>query len=95
VAFRSLHEVLPFSVHSPAVGWRSLYGAIIEESPFEATEPPMGHPALIYHLARPTRVTRRVEGARPDRAVVGPRCLCLTPGHATTIWPHSGRPKIL
>ena len=51
-------------VHSPAMGWRSLYGAIIEESPFEATEPATGHPALIYHLARPTQVTRRVEGAR-------------------------------
>jgi hypothetical protein len=40
-------------------------------------------------------VTRRVEGARPDRAVVGPRCLCLTPGQATTFWQHSGRPEIL
>jgi AraC family transcriptional regulator len=92
---RALRASNRLIVHSPAMGWRSLYGAIIEESPFEATEPAMGHPALIYHLARPTRVTRRVEGARPDRAVVGPRCLCLTPGQATTVWQHSGRPEIL
>src|ERR1700723_76273 len=69
---RALRASNRLIVHSPAMGWRSLYGAIIEESPFEATEPAMGHPALIYHLARPTQVTRRVEGARPDRAVVGP-----------------------
>ena len=80
---------------SPATGWRSLYATIIEESPFRATEPAMGHPALIYHLARPTEVTRKVEGARPDRVVVGPRCLCLTPGQATTRWQHSRRPEIL
>ena len=92
---RALRASNRLIVHSPAMGWRSLYGAIIEESPFEATEPAMGHPALIYHLARPSQVTRRVEGARPNRAVVGPRCLCLTPGHATTVWQHSGRPEIL
>jgi hypothetical protein len=27
--------------------------------------------------------------------VVGPRCLCLTPGQAPTRWQHSGRPEIL
>ena len=70
---RALRASNRLIVHSPAMGWRSLYGAIIEESPFEATEPAMGHPALIYHLARPTQVTRRVEGARPDRAVSDPR----------------------
>ena len=43
---------------SQDVGWRSMFAAIIEEAPFEATEPPVGHPFLIYHLARPTEVTR-------------------------------------
>jgi hypothetical protein len=66
---RALRASNRLIVHSPAVGWRSLYGAIIEESPFEATEPPMGHPALIYHLARPTQGDPE-GGGRPP----GPGC---------------------
>jgi hypothetical protein len=42
--------------HSQEAGWRSLYGAILEEVPFSATEPAIRHPFLIYHLSRPTEV---------------------------------------
>jgi AraC family transcriptional regulator len=76
-------------------GWRSLFAAIIEEAPFEAVETPVGHPFLIYHLARPTEVTRQIEGNPMERSLIGPRRLCLTPGEATTKWQHAGNPEIL
>jgi AraC family transcriptional regulator len=81
--------------HSQDIGWRSLHAAIIEEAPFEAIEPAIRHPSLIYHLRRPTEVTRRIEGSRAEKALIGPRRLCLTPGETTTAWRHSGRPEIL
>jgi AraC family transcriptional regulator len=80
---------------SQDIGWRSLFAAIIEEAPFEAVEAPVGHPFLIYHLARPTEVTRQIEGNPVERSVIGPRRLCLTPGEARTQWQHSGNPEIL
>jgi AraC family transcriptional regulator len=82
-------------VHSQDIGWRSLHAAIIEEGPFEATEMAIRHPSLIYHLSRPTQVTRRIEGTREESALIGPRRICLTPGGATTSWQHSGHPEIL
>lgn len=81
--------------HSQDIGWRSLHAAIIEEAPFEAVEPAIRDPSLIYHLRRPTEVSRRIEGTRAERALIGPRRLCLTPGEATTAWSHAGRPEIL
>jgi AraC family transcriptional regulator len=81
--------------HSQDVGWRSMHAAILEESPFTATESACHHPSLIYHLSRPTEVTRRIEGTRGEKALIGPRRLCLTPGDATTLWQHDGRPEIL
>jgi AraC family transcriptional regulator len=81
--------------HSSDVGWRSLYAAIIEEAPFRATEPPVRHPSFIYHLTRPTEVARKIEGAAPEKTLIGPRRICLTPGEATTEWQHDGRPEIL
>jgi len=80
---------------SQDVGWRSMFAAIIEEAPFDATEPPVGHPFLIYHLAHPTEVTRRIEGCPVEKSLIGPRRLCLTPGEARTRWQHSGHPEIL
>jgi hypothetical protein len=41
-------------------GWRSLYAAILEEGPLDATERSVDHPSLIYHLAHPTEVTRKI-----------------------------------
>jgi AraC family transcriptional regulator len=81
--------------HSQDSGWRSIHAAIIEEAPFHATESAIAHPSLIYHLSRPTEVTRRIEGTRGEKALIGPRRLCLTPGEATTSWQHSGHPEIL
>lgn len=81
--------------HSQEAGWRSLYAAIMEEAPFEATEPAIRHPFLIYHLTRPTEVTRKIEGAKQERTLIGPRRICLTPGETTARWQHSGHPEIL
>ena len=92
---RALRDENRLIAHSQEVGWRSLYAAIIEEAPFQATEPAIGHPSLIYHLCRPTEVARKIEGATRDKALIGPRRFCLTPGEATTQWQHSGHPEIL
>jgi AraC family transcriptional regulator len=81
--------------HSQEAGWRSLYGAILEEVPFSATEPAIRHPFLIYHLSRPTEVSRKIEGARKEKALLGPRRICLTPGETITEWQHAGHPEIL
>jgi AraC family transcriptional regulator len=81
--------------NSQDAGWRSLHAAIIEEGPFCATEPPIGHPMLIYHLTRPTEVSREIEGGPRNRELIGPRRICLTPGDATVRWEHNGHPEIL
>jgi AraC family transcriptional regulator len=81
--------------HSQDVGWRSLHAAILEESPFRATEMAVGHPMLIYHLTRPTEVSRKIDGGPGNRQLIGPRRICLTPGNATTTWEHNGHPEIL
>ena len=91
-ALRSGNRVI---AHSQDVGWRSLYAAILEEAPFDATEPAIGHPFLIYHLTRPTEVTRKIEGAPRERTLIGPRRICLTPGNTVTHWQHHGHPEIL
>src|SRR3974377_461921 len=70
--------------HSQDVVWRSLHAAIIEEGPFRATETAIEHPSLIYHLTRPTEVARRIEGTRAEKALIGPRRICLPPAPATT-----------
>src|SRR6202140_417763 len=92
---RALRSGNRLIAHSQDNGWRSLYAAIMEEAPFEATEPAIGHPFLIYHLSRPTEVTRKIEGAARERSLIGPRRICLTPGETVTRWQHSGHPEIL
>lgn len=81
--------------HSQAVGWRSLYAAIFEEAPLQTTELAIPHPFVIYHLSRPTEVMRKIVGASRERALIGPRRLCVTPGQAITRWEHHGHPEIL
>jgi len=81
--------------HSQDAGWRSLHAAIFEEFPLEVLEPPIRHPSLIYHLSRPTEVSRKIEGNALESALIGPRRMCLTPGEATTRWRHNGHPEIL
>ncbi len=81
--------------HSEELGWRSLYAAILDESPLDVEESPIEHPSFIYHLSRPTEVMRQVEGSRKEQVLIGPRRMCLTPGEASTRWKHSGHPEIL
>jgi AraC family transcriptional regulator len=69
--------------------------AVFEEAPFQATESPVRHPWLIYHVSHPTEVARRIDGERIERELVGPRRLCITPGESTTHWAHRGNPRIL
>jgi AraC family transcriptional regulator len=81
--------------HSEGAGWQSLYAACFVEAPFETTELAIEHPSFIYHLRRPTEVRRKIEGRGPERQVIGPRGLTLTPGGASARWQHSGHPEIL
>src|SRR5215469_10137791 len=81
--------------HSQDIGWRSLHAAIFEEAPLQTMESAVPHPFIIYHLSRPTEVTRTIVGASRERALIGPRRVCVTPGDATTRWEHHGHPEIL
>lgn len=92
---RALRAANRLVAHSQSSGWRSLYAAILDEAPLQTLEPPVGHPSLIYHLCRPTAVSRRIEGTRREKALIGPRRFCLTPGSATAEWEHCGNPQIL
>jgi AraC family transcriptional regulator len=76
-------------------GWRSIYAAIFEESRFQAIEPAIAHPYLIYHLSRPTTVTRKIEGFPIERALIGPRRICVAPGGSVIKTSHTGQPEIL
>jgi len=91
-ALRPSNELIS---HSATAGWRSLYAATFREAPLSARESAIGHPSLIYHLARPTEVARRIEGGQRERALIGPCRFCLTPGDASAYWEHSGNPEIL
>jgi AraC family transcriptional regulator len=89
---RAANEVISESTN---VGWHSLFAATFREAPLSVSEPAIGHPSLIYHLARPTEVTRRLGGERSERALIGPGKFCITPGEASASWQHSGNPEIL
>ncbi len=81
--------------HSTDAGWGPLYAALMEEAPFEATEQGVRHPSFIYHVSRPTEVTRRIDGSKPECALIGPRSITLTPGRPAAWWSHQGKPEIL
>jgi AraC family transcriptional regulator len=91
-ALRPGNELL---AHSSDSGWQALYAARFREAPLDVVEPPRPHPSLIYHLASPTKVERSIEGGRPERTLIGPGRLCITPRGATAHWRHTGRPEIL
>jgi AraC family transcriptional regulator len=91
-ALRAGNELIS---HSPEAGWRSLYAATFREAPLRTRESAIGHPSLIYHLARPTTVVRQLEGQGRESATIGPGRFCLTPGEASAYWQHSGNPQIL
>jgi AraC family transcriptional regulator len=89
---RSGNEIIS---QSAAIGWQSLFAAKFREAPLSVNEPAIGHPSLIYHLARPTDVSRTLGGERVERALIGPGRFCLTPGEASAHWRHCGNPEIL
>jgi AraC family transcriptional regulator len=91
-ALRAGNEIIS---QSTDVGWRSLYAAKFREAPLLVSEPAVGHPSLIYHLARPTQVSRKLGGERAERSLIGPGRFCVTPGDASAHWQHSGNPEIL
>lgn len=80
---------------STQAGWGSLYATLMEEAPFEAVEQGVRHPSFIYHVSRPTEVTRRIDGSRPEKTIIGPRRITLTPGRPSAWWSHQGHPEIL
>lgn len=92
---RILREGNRLVLNSEEAGWQSLHAAVFEEAPFHSTEPPVGHPFVIYHISRPTRVTRQVASEPRESTLIGPRRICITPGSAETFWRHSGHPEIL
>jgi AraC family transcriptional regulator len=91
-AARPENELL---AHSQDLGWRSLHAAIFTEAPLDVREPAVRHPFLIYHVTRPTEVRRKIEGARPEQRLLGPRNICVTPPDTITDWRHCGHPQIL
>ena len=91
-AVRSRNRLI---AQSPAIGWQTLYAAIFEEAPLEATEAALGHPSLIYHLARPTEVTRKIEDLAREVSLIGPRGITITPANVKARWHHDGHPEIL
>lgn len=91
-AMRPENELL---AHSQDVGWRSLHAAIFKEAPLHVTEPALDHPFIIYHITHPTEVMRKIEGARREKRLLGPRNICVTPPGTATEWEHHGNPEIL
>ena len=91
-AMRPENELL---AHSQDVGWRSLHAAIFKEAPLHVTEPALDHPFIIYHITHPTEVMRKIEGARREKGLLGPRNICVTPPGTATEWEHHGNPEIL
>ena len=82
-------------VHSPDAGWQSLYAAKFREAPLRTEENAIAHPSLIYHIAHPTHVVRKIAGERQEQSLIGPGRFCLTPGDVSAYWQHSGNPEIL
>src|SRR5262249_24207348 len=74
------------------LGWRGIQAAITQHSPLRETVRGICEPSLIcliYHLAGPTMLTRKLDGGPLDRGVVLPRQMCLTPAGPTAYWNHS------
>ena len=92
---RALRPENELVAHSQDVGWRSLHAAIFKEAPLHVTESALDHPFIIYHITHPCEVTRRIEGARRETGLLGPRNICVTPPEAVTEWEHHGHPEIL
>jgi AraC family transcriptional regulator len=92
---RALRPENDLLAHSEDVGWRSLHAAIFKEAPLHVTESALDHPFIIYHITHPCEVTRKIEGARREKGLLGPRNICVTPPQTVTEWEHHGHPEIL
>ena len=92
---RAMREENELLAHSQNLGWRSLHAAIFKEAPLDVREPAVRHPFIIYHMTHPTEVRRKIEGARAEQALLGPRNICVTPPETITEWRHCGHPEIL
>lgn len=91
-AMRAENELI---AHSQDLGWRSLHAAVFKEAPLDVREPAVRHPFFIYHITHPTEVQRKIEGARREQGLLGPRNICITPPETVTEWRHNGHPEIL
>jgi hypothetical protein len=80
--------------HSQSIDWRFLY-AILEKLLFAQPNLLLAYPSLIYHLGRPTALTRRIEGTRREKPASGLGAFLPDPWGATTEWEHCGHPEIL
>jgi AraC family transcriptional regulator len=92
---RALRPENDLLAHSQDVGWRSLHAAIFREAPLHVTESALDHPFIIYHITHPCQVTRKIEGTRREKGLLGPRNICVTPPETVTEWEHHGHPEIL
>jgi len=92
---RALRPENELVAHSQDVGWRSLHAAIFKEAPLHVTESALDHPFIIYHITHPCEVTRKIEDARREKGLLGPRNICVTPPETVTEWEHHGHPEIL
>jgi AraC family transcriptional regulator len=92
---RALRPENELVAHSQDSGWRSLHAAIFKEAPLHVTESALDHPFIIYHITHPCEVTRKIEGARREKGLLGPRNICVTPPETVTEWEHHGHPEIL
>jgi len=92
---RALRPENELVAHSQDVGWRSLHAAVFREAPLHVTESALDHPFIIYHITHPCEVTRKLEGARREKGLLGPRNICVTPPETITEWEHQGHPEIL
>src|SRR5204862_3658449 len=79
---RALRPENELVAHSQDVGWRSLHAAIFKEAPLHIVESALDHPFIIYHITHPCEVTRRIEGARPETGLHGPRQIRAPPPQA-------------
>lgn len=80
------------------LGWRGIQAAITQHTPLRESVRGICEPSLIcliYHLAGPAMLTRRIDGGPLDRGVVLPRQMCLTPAGLTAYWNHSDYPEIV
>src|SRR5436190_4226752 len=80
------------------LGWEGVQAAITRHGPLPGAVRGIADPSLIgltYHLAGPTKLTRKIDGGPRNTGLVLPRQLCLTPAGEAAYWNHSDRPEIL